>query len=69
MYNDKEYKELYKEMEVLEKHGIHILLEGMPVTALSVVQAHMLKEEGTYMRDYVLDQQGHLTEVRFNDIR
>lgn len=69
MYQDRAYKELYKEMEDLEKHGIHIMLEGMPVTALSVVQAHMLKEEGTYMRDYVLDTEGHLTEVIFNDIR
>lgn len=69
MVQKKEYTELYKEMEVLEEHGIHIVLEGTPTTAFRVVQAHMIKEDGAYMRDYVLDEDGHLKEVRFNNIR
>lgn len=69
MIQKQEYADLYQEMELLEEHGIHIMLDGTPVTAFRVVQAHMIKEEGTYMRDYVLDAKGHLQEIRFNNIR
>ncbi len=69
MIQKQEYADLYQEMELLEEHGIHIMLDGTPVTAFRVVQAHMIKEDGTYMRDYVLDAKGHLQEIRFNNIR
>lgn len=69
MIHKKEYAELYKELETLEDNGIHITLDGMPVSAFQIVQAHMIKETGTYMRDYVLNTDGHLKEIIFNDIR
>lgn len=65
----KEYAELYKELEMLEDNGIYITLEGVPVSAFQVVQAHMIKENGTYMRDYILDADGHLEVLIFNDIQ
>lgn len=65
----KEHSELYKEMELFEQNGIHIFLEETSVSAFGIVQAHMVKEEGAYMRDYILDEKGHLKEIRFNNIR
>lgn len=65
---EKEYAELYQELEILEENGIHITLEGTPVSAFQVVQAHMIKESGAYMRDYVLDSEGRLQELTFNNI-
>lgn len=62
------YSELYKELELLEDYGINITLESSSATAFQVVQAHMIKEEGAYMRDYVLDDGGHLKEVQFNKV-
>ncbi|MFI3208193.1 MAG: hypothetical protein R3Y40_03550 [Eubacteriales bacterium] len=69
MIQKKEYAELYRELEVFEDHGIHIILQGVQASAFQVVQAHMIREVGSYMRDYVLDSQGHLKEVTFDDIR
>ncbi len=69
MVTKEEYAELYKELELLEDNGIYLTLEGTPVSAFQVVQAHMLKESGTYMRDYILDSDGHLQVLIFNDIQ
>ena len=69
MAQKKEYAELYRELEIFEEHGIDIKLNRDPVSAFQVVQAHMVRENGSYMRDYILDDKGHIKEIIFNNIR
>ena len=59
------YRELYKELSLYEKHGIHMTMDGKPASPLQIAAAHMVKEEKSYMRDYVLDEEGHLKELSF----
>ena len=53
---------------MLEENGIAMEMNETPVTALQVVQAHMVRETGAYMRDYVWDSEGRLVEIKFQDI-
>ena len=32
------------------------------------IEAHMVREESNYMRDYILDEQGMIRELDFNSI-
>lgn len=39
-----------------------------PASPMQIVTAHMLKEDKTYMRDYVWDEEGHVKELTFHNI-
>ena len=41
-----------------EQKGIDISIDGYRASPLQIVTAYMTKEEGTYMRDYVLSRDG-----------
>ena len=62
------YRDMFTELEGYEKRGIDISLDGYHASALQIVTAHMMKEEGTYMRDYVIDRDGCIEALRFTDI-
>lgn len=49
------YKELYAELRGYEEKGVDIVMDGYPMSPLQIVTAYMAREEGTYMRDYVID--------------
>ena len=54
---DKEsYRSLYSELKQYEKRGIDILMDGYQVSPMQIVTAYMAKEEGAYMRDYVMEK-------------
>ena len=61
-------QELYQELEDYEKKGVPIKLEGSRVSPMQVVAAYMVKEQGCYMRDYVLDPSGNIEELSFHNI-
>ena len=56
--DETEYTELYMELEKYEKRGIDMLLDGYQASPLQIVTAHMVKEAGTYMRDYTMNTFG-----------
>ena len=62
------YRDMFTELEKYERRGVDISLDGYHASALQIVTAHMIKEEGTYMRDYVIDRDGSIAEHRFKDI-
>lgn len=63
------YRELYAELENYESKGIDIMIDGYPASPLQIVTAYMTREEGTYMRDYVLDVDGNIESLAFTDIQ
>ena len=66
---DKEsYRSLHSELKQYEKRGIDILMDGYQVSPMQIVTAYMAKEEGAYMRDYVMDQNGRLESLTFTDV-
>ncbi len=45
-----------------------MLLDGYQASPLQIVTAHMVKEAGTYMRDYTMSGDGNIETLRFTDI-
>lgn len=63
------YRKLYRELSLYEKYGIHMTMDGKPASPMQIAAAHMVREEKSYMRDYVLDDDGHLKELSFYRLR
>lgn len=62
------YRDLFAELKKYEQKGVNISIDGYPASPLQIVTAHMAKEEGTYMRDYVLGREGNIEALIFTDI-
>lgn len=62
------YEKLYAELENYEKNGVCILMDGYSASPMQVVKAHMIRERGSYMRDYELDSDGCLESLSFINI-
>ena len=62
------YKDLYSEMQTYERNGVRMVMDGYLVSPMQVVTAYMTKEEGTYMRDYVIDPEGRIESLVFTDV-
>ena len=45
-----------------------IVMDGYPMSPLQIVTAYMAREEGTYMRDYVIDPEGRIESLVFTDV-
>ena len=56
------YKELYAELRGYEEKGVDIVMDGYPMSP------YMAREEGTYMRDYVIDPEGRIESLVFTDV-
>lgn len=68
MMNEKNYKELYAELEEYENSGVCMRLNNYPASPMQIVTAHMVREDSSYMRDYVWDEKGHVRELTFYNI-
>ena len=66
--DERVYRDLFEELEKYEKKGVDISIDGCHANAIQIVTAHMTKEEGTYIRDYDIDRDGHIEALRFTDI-
>lgn len=63
--DDKSYQELFAELTNYERSGIRMQINGYPASPLQIVSAHMVREGNTYMRDYILDEDGMIQELDF----
>lgn len=62
------YKEFFAELEKYENEGVRMKLDDIPASPMQIVTAHMVKEESSYMRDYVWDEKGHVRELTFHNV-
>ena len=62
------YRELFDELEKYERRGVDISMDGYHASPLQIVTAYMTKEEGAYMRDYVMGREGNIEAPEFTDI-
>ena len=44
-------------------------MEGNPASPMQIVQAHMIREDSGFMRDYILDEEGDITALYFYPIK
>ena len=64
-----DYKNLYAELEQYERFGVSMKLDDYPASPMQIVSALMVKEDCTYMRDYVWDDYGKVKELTFHNIK
>lgn len=60
-------RQLFVELQNIEKKGITLWLEGAPSDSGGITDAVFVNEDNAYMRDYVYDE-GVLKELRFDKI-
>ena len=63
-----EASELFNELTNYERKGIEITLNGFAASPMQVVQAHIMREDAVFMRDYVLNDHGDIEELCFTNI-
>lgn len=68
LYMNLIYENLYAELQKYEKNGIDLQIDGSLASPMQVVQAHMAKETGSYMRDYEMNAEGYIKTVSFTNI-
>lgn len=56
---------LTEELQGYEREGMQLYLNDLPSRACEIVNACILAEESDYMRDFISDDQDHITGVRF----
>lgn len=56
---------LRRELESYERAGTHLYLGNRPSRAEEIVSACLLAEDSDYMRDFITDDQEHITEIHF----
>ena len=47
---------------------VDILLNDLPASPMQIVQAHIMREDVAYMRDYVLNDKGDVEELCFYNV-
>ncbi len=72
MYHKKKKKtggSLKKELSRLKKEGVYLEINGEPGSPETISKACKLAENGTYMRDYIADDKGGVTEIHFHWVK
>lgn len=62
------YLKVKEELERYEKKGVIISVEGEPVVAKKAAQISCFETDACYMRDYIIDDMGEITEIGFNRV-
>ena len=65
---NKNYQELFSELTAYERSGVRMQIDGISASPLQIVPAHMIRENSNYMRDYIMDEEGKITELDFYEI-
>jgi hypothetical protein len=60
---------MFRELTGYEKNRIDLRIDGIPASPMQIVQAHVVREEPAYMRDYILNDKGDIKELWFTSIK
>lgn len=66
--DNKNYQELFSELTEYERSGVRMQIDGISASPLQIVSAHMIRENSNYMRDYIINEEGKITELDFYEI-
>ena len=69
MGKEEDLRRMFQELTGYEKKKIDLKMEGIPASPMQIVQAHQMREGVTYMRDYILDDEGYIIELDFQGVR
>ena len=69
MGKEENLRRMFQELTGYEKKKIDLKMEVTPASPMQIVQAHEMREDVTYMRDYILDDKGDITELDFQGVK
>ena len=61
--------ELRQELRDYSRQGVSLCLDGELSTPDRIARACRVEEEGSYMRDYVSDEEGAIQQIRFDFVK
>ena len=64
----REYRDLYDELKSYKDQGVNFKLDGITLSPMQIVTAHMVKEDACYMRDYDTDNKGCIKTLTFVNV-
>lgn len=67
-YQKEDVRNLFAELTGYERKGVDITLNGASASPMQIVQAHILREDVVFMRDYVMNEKGDIKELCFTDV-
>ena len=62
-------QQMFEELTRYEKQRIELGMNGVPASPMQIVQAHIAREDVSYMRDYVLNEEGDIKALWFNSVK
>ena len=68
-HQDQNARTLFEELTEFEKKGVYISLNGLPASPMQIVQAHIMREDVSYMRDYEMNEKGDIKGLGFHKIK
>ena len=68
-HQDQNARTLFEELTEFEKKGVYISLNGLPASPMQIVQAHIMREDVSYMRDYEMNEKGDIKGLGFHNIK
>ena len=68
-HQDQNARTLFEELTEFERKGVYISLNGLPASPMQIVQAHIMREDVSYMRDYVMNEKGDIKGLGFHNIK
>lgn len=66
--NKKEMMTLKTRLEDILSRGIELYMDGQPASPSRIAE-RFVREDAVYMPDFVLNEDGILTQVRYDEIR
>lgn len=58
-----------EQLEGIEKSGADLYLDGKRVSAAELAGMYCVNEDAVYMPDYILDETGRLTQIRYDKVQ
>lgn len=69
MLQEERLQDMRKQLEEIAKDGTDLYLDGRRVSAAELAWTCCVNEDTVYMPDYVHDEDGRLTQLRYDRIK
>lgn len=60
---------LREHLRTVYERGVDLYLDGKPASPDKIARQFYVREDTVYMPDFIMDEQGRLTQVRYDLIR
>lgn len=67
--NKKQMESLKEELKAYHDAGVTLWLDGHPSSPKEIAKACCLRENFSYMRDYIQNEQNEITDIAFDSVK